>query len=51
MRAYLDKLPPKTRMLLAIPVVFAAYPIVMMLLPAIVHAMVPDVVRSVLRLM
>jgi hypothetical protein len=37
-------------MLLAIPLILIAYPVVMMLLPALLHAMVPDVVRSVLRL-
>ncbi len=50
MRAYLANLPPKARMLLAIPVVAVAYPVVMILLPAVVRALVPDVVRSVLSL-
>ncbi len=50
MRDYLAKLPPRLRMLLAIPLILIAYPVVMMLLPALLHAMVPDVVRSVLRL-
>jgi hypothetical protein len=51
MRAYLDKLPPKARMLLAIPLIAIAYPVVMILLPALVRCLVPDVVRSVLSLM
>jgi hypothetical protein len=50
MRAYLAKLPPKTKMLLALPLIAIAYPVVMILLPAIIHALVPDVVRSVLSL-
>jgi hypothetical protein len=50
MRAYLAKLPPKVRMLLALPLLAMAYPVVMIVLPAIVHAIVPDVVRSVLKL-
>jgi hypothetical protein len=50
MRDHIAKLPPKTRILLAIPLVLLAYPLVMNVLPAIIHAMVPDVVRSVLSL-
>ncbi len=50
MRAYLAKLPPKARMLLAIPVIAIAYPLLTIVLPALLHAVVPDVVRSVLRL-
>jgi len=50
MRAYLDKLTPGVRMLLALPVVVIAYAVVMIVLPAIVYALVPDVVRSVLSL-
>ncbi|MFZ0198459.1 MAG: hypothetical protein WB523_23685 [Candidatus Sulfotelmatobacter sp.] len=50
MRAFLANLTPRTRMLLAIPVIAVAYPVVMILLPAIVHALVPSVVRSVLSL-
>jgi hypothetical protein len=50
MRAYLDKLPPKAKMLLALPLLALAYPVVMILLPAIIHALVPNVVRSVLSL-
>lgn len=50
MRAYFTNLTPKARMLLAVPVVAIAYPVIMILLPAIVRAIVPDVVRSVLSL-
>jgi len=51
MRAYLAKLPPKAQMLLAIPLIAVAYPVVMILLPAIIRAIVPEVVRSVLSLL
>jgi len=51
MRAYLAKLSPKTRMLLAVPVIVTAYVIVTMVVPAVFHAVVPEVVRSVLRLL
>ncbi len=51
MRAYLAKLSPKARMLLAVPLVLIAYAIVMIVIPAVVHAAVPEVVRSVLRLL
>jgi uncharacterized membrane protein (DUF106 family) len=50
MRAYLANLTPKARMLLAIPIIAVAYPAVMILVPAIVRALVLDVVRSVLSL-
>jgi hypothetical protein len=50
MRAYLAKLSPKVRMMLALPLIAIAYPVVMILLPAIIRAIVPDVVRSVLSL-
>jgi hypothetical protein len=36
---------------LAISLMIAAYPVVMMILPAMLRAIVPDVVRSVLSLM
>ncbi len=50
MRVYLAKLPSKARMLLAIPLFLMAYPVVMILIPALFRAMVPQVVRSVLSL-
>jgi hypothetical protein len=37
-------------MALTIPLLLMAYPVVMVLLPAALRAMVPDVVRSVLSL-
>jgi hypothetical protein len=51
MQAYLAKLTPKARMLLALPLVVIAYPVVMIVVPAIIRAIVPDVVRSVLSLL
>jgi hypothetical protein len=50
MRAYLAKLTPNVRLLLAVPVIAIAYMVVTCVLPAVVHAAVPEVVRSVLRL-
>jgi hypothetical protein len=50
MRAFLAKLSPKARIALTIPVLLTAYPVVVVLLPAILRAMVPNVVRSVLSL-
>jgi hypothetical protein len=46
----LAKLPPKARIILAIPLLMLAYPVVMILIPALIRALVPDVVRSVLHL-
>jgi hypothetical protein len=51
MRAYLAKLTPRTRMLLSIPAIVIAYMIVTVVVPAVVHAAVPEVVRQVLKLM
>jgi hypothetical protein len=50
MRARLAKLPSKVRMLLALPILALAYPVVMILLPDLLRALVPNVVRSVLSL-
>jgi hypothetical protein len=51
MRAYLAKLTPIGRILLAVPAIAIAYPVMTILLPALVRAALPDVVRSVLSLM
>ena len=48
MEAYLDNLPTKTWILLVVPAVALAYPIARVVIPAVVHAVVPEVVRSVL---
>jgi hypothetical protein len=50
MRAHLANLTPKVHMLIALPLVAIAYPVITILLPAIIRAIVPDVVRSVLKL-
>ena len=51
MQGYFAKLTPKARMLVVLPLVVLAYPVVMILVPAIIHAIVPDVVRSVLSML
>ena len=51
MRAYFAKLSPPMRLFLALPLIAAAYPVVVVLLPAIIRAIVPESVRSVLSLM
>ena len=51
MRAHLAKLSPRVVMLLAVPAALVAYSIGAFALPALVHALVPDVVRSVLSLL
>ncbi|HVN17934.1 MAG TPA: hypothetical protein VMU05_04150 [Dongiaceae bacterium] len=48
MKAYLDNLPIKTWLLIVIPTLAMAYPIVRVVIPAVIHAVVPEVVRSVL---
>jgi hypothetical protein len=51
MKAYLANLPPKIRMLLTLSAVVIAYPVVMVVLPAIIQAVVPETVRSILSLL
>jgi len=48
MKAYLANLPTKTWLLLVVPAVALAYPIATLVLPAVLRAVVPEVVRSVL---
>lgn len=48
MKAYFDKLPMRIWLLLILPVVALAYPITRIVIPVVVHAVVPEVVRSVL---
>lgn len=50
MKAYLAKLPTNTWALAAVTVVLVAYPIGRLVVPAVVQAVVPDVVRTVLNL-
>jgi hypothetical protein len=51
MRAYLASLPCKFWMLLSLSAVVTAYPVVMVVLPAIIRAVVPETVRSILSLL
>jgi hypothetical protein len=48
MKSYFTNLPTRTWVLLVVPAVVIAYPIVRIVVPAVLHAVVPDVVRSVL---
>jgi hypothetical protein len=48
MKAYLEKMPTKTWVLLVVPAVALAYPIATIVVPAVLHAVIPEVVRSVL---
>ena len=48
MRAYLNNLSTKTWLLLVIPALVIAYPIVRIVVPAVIHAVVPEVVRNVI---
>jgi hypothetical protein len=51
MKAYFTNLPTHLWLLLVMPVVVIAYPLVRVVGPAIMHAVVPDVVRTVLSMM
>jgi hypothetical protein len=48
MKAYINNLPTKIWVLLVVPAVLVAYPVVRVMVPAVLHAVVPDVVRSLL---
>jgi hypothetical protein len=48
MKAYFDNLPTKIWALLVVPAVMIAYPVATIVVPAVVHAVVPDAVRAVL---
>ena len=50
MKAYFANLSAGRWMLLTAPLVLIAYPVVRIVVPAVVHAAVPEVVRTVLRL-
>jgi hypothetical protein len=50
MKAYFNNLPTRTWFLIVVPAVVIAYPIVNILIPAVVRAVVPEVVRSMLSL-
>lgn len=48
MKAYFANLPTKTWLLLVVPAIALAYPIATVVVPEVLHAVVPQVVRSVL---
>jgi len=50
MRTYLANMPAKIRVLILVPAVLAAYPIVRLVGPVLLHAVVPDVVRNLFHL-
>ncbi len=47
MKAYFTNLPTRTWLLLVLPAVVLAYPVLQIVVPAVVHAVVPEVVRTV----
>ena len=48
MKAYFANLPTRTWLLLVLPAVVIAYPVVRSVVPTVVHAVVPEAVRAVL---
>jgi len=48
MKAYLTNLPTKIWLLVVVPAVVIAYPVVMIVVPAVIRAVVPEAVRTVL---
>ena len=48
MKAYFTNLPTKTWLLLVVAAVGLAYPVVRVVVPRVLNAVVPEVVRSVL---
>jgi hypothetical protein len=48
MKAYFTNLPTRIWLMLVVPAVLLAYPLMCAVVPAVVRAMVPEVVRSVL---
>jgi hypothetical protein len=48
MKAYINNLPTKIWALLVVPGVLVAYPVVRVVAPVVLHAVVPNVVRSLL---
>jgi len=51
MRGSLENLPPRLWALAVVPAILVAYPVARVVLPFLVHALVPEVVRSVLSVM
>ena len=48
MKAYFTNLPTRIWLLLVVPAVVMAYPVAQIVVPAVVHAVVPEAVRTVL---
>jgi hypothetical protein len=48
MKANFTNLPTRTWVLLVIPVIVVAYPVARIVVPAVLHAVVPEAVRTVL---
>ena len=48
MKAYINNLPTKIWVLLVVPAVLVAYPVVRVVVPVVLHAVVPDAIRTVL---
>jgi hypothetical protein len=50
MRTYLANLTPTAKLLLALPILAIAYPIVTIVVPEVLRTVVPEAVRTVLSL-
>lgn len=48
MKAYLTNLPTRTWFLLVVPAVVIAYPVIRIVASEVIHAVVPEVLRTVL---
>jgi len=48
MKAYITNLPTKIWLLLVVPAIVIAYPVVGIVVPVVIRAVVPEVVRTVL---
>ena len=48
MKLYFEKLPTKVWLLLVVPVLVVGYPVGRVVVPEVIHAVVPEVVRNVL---
>jgi hypothetical protein len=48
MKAYFTNLPTRTWLILVVPAIAIGYPVARIVVPAVLHAVVPEVVRTVL---
>ena len=48
MKPYFTNLPTRIWLMLVVPAVVIAYPVVRIVVPAVIHAVVPEAVRAVL---